>query len=173
MHPLDVQEPVPLSASSTVFLSRVLPWGFTLLMGGIAVAAWFGLLGPEATEPAARWAILGATTVGSVAQHAWLGRMRRVWLDGDYLVVGDPRRGARVRLEDVASVEETRFQKVKSVKVRLKRRMPIGDTIRFIPRGREGMFLPFLSSPVAAQLRERVRALQGAPASPGTLPPGA
>lgn len=167
------EEAVALSSSWTVLLTRVFPWAFTLFGGGVAVAAWLGLLGPEAAEPLARWAILGAVVVGSGVQHAWLGRFRQVWLDGDLLVVGDPRRGIRIRLHDVTSVEETRLQKIKVVKVSLKHRTPVGDTIRFIPRGREGVLLPWLSSPVAAELRDHVRALQEGRRSPGALPPDA
>ncbi len=121
-------------------------------------------LGPEASEPAVRWGILGVAVFGSAAQHWWFGRFRHVWLDGDMLIVDDPRRGVRVRLQDVEEVAETRMQKLKWVKVRLSRQTPIGDTLRFIPRGREGWLLPWRSSPVAAELRDRVEALRaGAP----------
>jgi hypothetical protein len=140
-------------------LARIVPGAFTLFAGGVTAAAWLGLLGPDASTPGVRWGILGAALLGSAVQYWYLGRFRRVWIDGDLLIVGDPRRGIRVQLRDVVEVEESRLQKIKSVKLRLSRPTPIGDTIRFIPRGREGWLLPWLASPVAAELRERVESL--------------
>lgn len=152
--------PVPLTSVSTTWFTRVVPVAVTLITGAIAAAAWLGLLGDE-VDLAAKSMILGVAIVVSGVSHGWFGQFKRVWLDGESLVIGgDPRRGVRISLRDVAHVGETRWQKLKWIKVELARSTPVGDTIRFIPRGHEAWLTPWLSSPVAAELKGKVRALK-------------
>jgi len=165
-------EPTPLTSGSTTWFARVLPAAFTMLAGSVTVAAWLDLLGNAPTPVGLKWGILGVAGAASAAQHWWFGRFRRVWLDGDTLIVDDPRRGLRVSLGDVRAVDESRMQKLKCVKLTLSRPTRLGRTIRFIPRGREGWMVPWVESPVAAALRRRVEALKAGDALAGhPLPP--
>jgi len=153
--------PIPLTSASTTVFARLMPTVLVLVLAVMAVLAWIGALGDDLAQPA-RWTILGVALVVAVVSQRWFSRVRHVWLDEEHLVVGtDPRRGVRVRLQDVREVRETRLQKMKWAKVELTRTTPVGDTIRFIPRGREAWLTPWLSSPVVKQLEERVEAAKG------------
>ncbi len=153
--------PIPLTSGSTTLFARIVPTVLVLVVAVMAVLAWTGQLGDDLARPA-RWTIMGVALVVAVAAQRWFGQVRHVWLDHEHLVVGpDPHRGVRVRLQDVSDVRETRWQKMKWVKVELERTTPVGGTIRFIPRGREAWLTPWLSSPVVKQLVERVEAAKG------------
>jgi len=153
--------PIPLTSGSTTVFARVVPTVLVLVLAVMAILAWVGGLGDDLAEPA-RWTIMGVALVVAVVSQRWFSRVRHVWLDEEHLVVGpDPHRGVRVRLQDVSEVRETRWQKVKWAKVELTRTTPMGDTIRFIPRGREAWLTPWLSSPVVKQLQQRVEAAKG------------
>jgi len=161
--------PTPLTSESTTWFARVWPAAFTVLAGSVTVAAWLDLLGGGPTPLGVKWGILAVAVTASAGQQWWFGRFRRVWLDGDTLIVDDPRRGPRVPLRDVRAVEESRMQKLKCVKLSLSHPTALGQTIRFIPRGREGWLVPWVQSPVAAALRERVEALRSGDAPPNAL----
>jgi hypothetical protein len=161
--------PTPLTSGSTTWFARVLPTAFSLLAGSVTLAAWLDLLGDTPASPVVKWIILVVAIGASAAQQWWFGRFRRVWLDGDTLIVDDPRRGLRVPLRDVRAVDESRMQKLKCVKLSLSRPTPMGRTLRFVPRGREGWLVPWEASPVAAALRQRVEALRAGDAHPKAL----
>lgn len=163
-------EPDRISSAWTTYFSRVMPPLFTVVAGSVTVAAWLDLLGDGAAPAAVKWGVLAAATAGSVFFHWWGGRFRHVWRRGDMLLIGDPRRGIRVSLGDVVAVRETRLQSVKWVTLRLAHRIPLGDTIRFVPRGHEAWLAPWMSSPVAAALERRVEALKAGAESPKALP---
>jgi hypothetical protein len=160
--------PVPLSSAAAPWLTRAVPGLVGVLGGAVTAAAWLDLLGDAPAPLLVRWAVTGAWLLGSGVAIWWSGRFHQVWLDGDTLIVGDERRGVRVSLRDVREVDESRFQKVKAVVLRLSRPTPLGDAIRFIPRGSGSWLSPWASSPVAAMLRERSAAL-----SSGREPPRA
>lgn len=162
--------PIPLTSATTTWFTRVAPGLFALLGGTVTALAWLDLLGDASAPLAVKWGITVVWAVGSVAARWLSGHFHHVWLDGDTLVVGDARRGLRVALRDVSSVEETRWQKLKCVKLRLARPTPLGTTIRLIPRGREGWLLPWMTSPVAGMLRERIAALEGRKEGRAALP---
>jgi len=163
-------EPTPLTSGSTTWFARVLPTAFTVLAGSVTIAAWLDLLGDAPAPLGVKWGILAVATVGSAFLHRWGSRLRHVWRVGDTLVVGDPRRGIRVSLDDVVEVRETRLQSVKWVTLHLAHETPLGDTLRFVPRGREGWLVPWVASPVAAALRERVEALKSGDTPRKALP---
>jgi len=160
---------VPLTSFSTTLVARVVPWAFTLITGAATVAVWLGLLGPDATTALVKWSMVAVTVVGSAAQHFFLGRLRHVWLDGDTLIVGEARRGVRVSLRDVLEVKESRMQRLKTIKLRLSRATPQGDTIRFIPLGWAAWLTPWAASPLATELRERVPELDSGSDRPPAL----
>ena len=149
----------PLTGGATVYFGRIFPIVWTTAVGAFTGAVWLDLL-PEGPAPAvAKWALLGVWMVVSTVIIRTFGGLRHVWRDGDELVVGDPQRGLRIGLRDVREVEESRFQQVKTVTLRLRRPTPLGDRISFVPRGPGAFFFPLMDSSVAKELRERQREL--------------
>lgn len=159
-HAERTSEPLPLTSASTAWFAQAVPVMVMLLTAAVAIGAW--LDGGDEIGFGAKWTILGVAVVASVLTQRWFGRFRHAWLDGQHLVIGrDPRRGVRVPLRDVVDVEETRWQKLKWVKVTFARGTAVGETVRFIPRGHEAWLTPWASSPVVKELRERVRVAKG------------
>lgn len=159
MSPEHIPGPLPLTSVSTTLFGRVAPAVATLCTWAAALMAW---LSPEPTvTPAVKWTALGVAAVVSTVAWRWSSGFQHVWLEGEYLIVGDARRGVRVRLADVEEVRETRMQKVKWVKLSLAHRTSLGATIRFIPRGSRAWLVPWTTSPLVDELRERIQAAKG------------
>jgi hypothetical protein len=152
----DVSAPVPLTSSSTTIFGRILPAVVTTCAGVVAVMVW---LSPEpGMDTAVKWVVLGTTVAVSAVVYRLFGRFQHVWVEGEYLLIGDARRGFRVRLQDVQELKETRFEKLKWIKLRLAHSTPLGSTIRFIPRGHRAWLVPWAASPLAEELRRRIEA---------------
>lgn len=153
----EVPGPVPLTSASTFWYRRVVPGVVTASVAAAVIGIW-----TDAAEPGLTLAVkCVVASVGVVVAGGffwWLGRFQPVWLDGDYLVVGDARRGFRVRLQDVRELKETRLQKMKWVKLELSHSTPLGCTIRFIPRGPRAWLAPWSESPLVEELRQRIEA---------------
>lgn len=82
-----------------------------------------------------------------------LDRAKRVWLDGDSLVVSDYRHEARVDLADIERVTQTRFFWPERVRICFSRPTLFGDSIVFFPPLRfTGLLSPH---PVVADLSSR------------------
>lgn len=166
MSPMDPDPPPGmerLTDGSTYYWRRIFPTLWSALVGFVAALAWLDRLGDA---PAPLSVKVGITVVWagmSVGFFRWLGRLQDVWLDGDALVVGDPRRGRRIPLREVRAVKESRFVQIKTVRLELARPTPWGDALSFVPKGMTTFILPFADSPVAAALRQRTQAL-----TPGT-----
>ena len=160
-------EPPPgmerLTDGSTFYWSRIFPALWSALMGAVTGLAWLDLLGDAPAPLAVKVAITAVWAALSVGFFHWLGQLQDVWLEGDTLVVGDPRRGARIPLRDIRAVKESRFVQIKTVRLELGRPTPWGDSISFVPKGFRTFLFPFASCPVAAVLRERMQEL-----APGT-----
>lgn len=163
-------EPTRLTSASTTVYGRVLPAVWSAGFGIITLITWLGVGENHPAPPEVRWVMAATWAFGSLFLHGWLGRLRHVSLDGDTLVVGHPRRGTRIPLREVQEVKETRAQKMKWIKVTVGRATPVGRTIRFMPKGREGWLTPWALSPVAEDLQARVLAAGGG-AQPRNLAP--
>ncbi len=161
----EVPGPLPLTSASTTVFGRIVPAVTTVSAGVAAVMTWLSPP-PGAGGPAVKWAVVGLAVVVSAVMFRWFGRFRHVWLEGEYLIVGEARRGIRIRLADVDEVEETRMQKLKWVKLHFAHRTLVGQTVRFIPRGARAWLVPWTSSPLVEELRERIEAAKGGPALP-------
>jgi len=159
MTPTAQEGPERLTDGSTFYWSRVFPTLWTTLIGGVMVLAWLDLLGDAPAPLAVKVGITAAWTLASTIFFHWFGSFKDVWLDGDTLLVGDPRRGVRVGLRDVRAVKESRFVQIKTVTLKLGRSTPLGDSITFVPKGIRTFMLPFAASPVARRLEERRRRL--------------
>jgi hypothetical protein len=147
-----------LTGNSTVYFGRIAPMFMTALGGAVTAAAWLDLLGDGPVPDPAKWMILAVWLVMCGVAFGYLWRLPRVWRDGDHLLVGDPRRGVRIPLSEVVEVRESRFQQMKTVTLELRRPTPLGRKIRFVPRGAGAFLFPLSWSPVAAELRDEVRA---------------
>ncbi len=151
--------PQRLTDGSTFYWSRVFPMAWTTVVGLIVLLGWTGVLG-DALEPMAlKVGITAAWALGSLIFFRRFAGLEEVWLDGDDLLVGDPKRGTRISLRDVRAVEESRLRQVKRITLRLGRPTPLGSSVTFVPKGLVTFLFPWASSPVAAQLRERRRLL--------------
>lgn len=155
MIPAFPEKPERLTDGSTFYWSRVFP---TLWMGlvGVGVAlVWMDVFG-DATVPLEVKTTVTAIWAGlSTLFFRTFGRFKDVWLDGDDLLIGDPRRGIRVSLGEIREVKESRLQQVKNITLKLARPTPLGDSITFVPKGLKTFLFPYTSSPVADELRER------------------
>jgi len=153
------REPERLTDGSTFYWSRVFPTLWMGLVGVVVALVWTDVLG-DATAPLAVKAMVTAAWAGfSTLFFRTFGSLKDVWLDGDDLLVGDPRRGVRVSLREVREVKESRLRQVKNITLKLARPTPLGGSITFVPKGLKTFMFPYASSPVADQLRERMRRL--------------
>ena len=151
-----------LSSSSTTWWSRYFPATWSAGFAAFVAAAWLDLLGSSPLPDLAKGAFLAIWVVISVFLFRWLGGYRHVWLDGQELVVGDPRRGVRIPLGDVVEVRETRFSQLKTAELVLRHRTPLGTTVRFMPEDGWRWMFPWAASPTLRDLRERVASLESA-----------
>ncbi|MGD8319842.1 MAG: hypothetical protein PVJ02_05295 [Gemmatimonadota bacterium] len=147
-----------LTGGSTVYFGRITPLFMTVLGGAVTAAAWLDLLGDEPLPTMAKGLILAVWLVMCGVAFGYLWRFPRVWRDGDDLLIGDPQRGLRIPLSEVKEVRESRFRQMKIVTLELNRSTPLGRKIHFVPRGAGAFFFPLSWSPVAAELRDEVRA---------------
>jgi len=152
--------PEPLTGHSTAYWRDVFPKLWSALVGVLVVLIWMDALGDAPAPDVVKWVATGIWGGFSTFFFTFFGSLKQVWRDGDELLVGeDPRRALRLHLREVGEVKESRFQQVKMVTLELARPTPLGRTIRFIPKGAKTYFLPYASSPVAQELKERHRLL--------------
>lgn len=149
------QGPVPLTGGSTDYFGKVFPVVWSTAVGALTVAVWMDLLGDAPAPQLVKWALLAVWGGVSTLLFHVFGKLRRVWRDGDELLVGDPLRGLRIHLSEVREIKESHFQQVKTVTLKLRRPTALGDSISFVPKGAGAVFFPLMSSGVAERLRER------------------
>lgn len=155
--------PERLTDGSTFYWSRVFPTLWCVLVGVIVALIWLDVVGGAAISVGVKELATAIWAACSTGFFVYFGRLKDVWLDGDELLVGDPRRGVRVHLRDVRRVRESRLRHVKNITLELARPTPWGTSVSFVPRGLKTFLFPYTSSPVADELRERRERL---------LPPG-
>jgi hypothetical protein len=142
----------------TGFLRETFPKIWTLGVGAGMAGIWLELFG----EPASMSLKLAGVAIwaGTSILFTMTGRsLKDVWLHGSDLVVSSEGRQVRIPLEDVLEMSETRGQKVKTVKVVLRKGSAVGQSFRFIPRN--AFQAPFSEHPVIGEIRERKRQLAG------------
>jgi len=155
--------PERLTDGSTFYWSRVFPTLWCAMVGVIVALMWTGVLGGTTITLAVKEIATAIWAACSAGFFLYFGRLKDVWLVGDDLLIGDPRRGIRVSLRDVRRVKESRLRQVKQITVELARPTPLGTSVTFVPKGVRTFLFPYASSPVAEELRERRQRL---------LPPG-
>lgn len=156
MHPAPTPAPEPLTGAGTSYWRDLFPKVWSGLVGTLVVLVWLDVLGDAPAPGAVKWVATGIWGGLSAFFFTYFGRLRHVWRDGDEILVGeDPHRALRLHLREVSEVRESRFQQVKTVTLELTRPTPLGRTIRFVPKGAKTYFLPYASSPVARELKER------------------
>jgi hypothetical protein len=111
-----------------------------------------------------------ALWAGSSALFFLFGRtLCDVWLEADHLLISRGGRPEKVRLEEISGFSETRAQKIKTVKIKLRPGSVLGSEIRFVPA--LGFQAPFSEHPVIREIEERKRALAGNRIRKGVDPP--
>lgn len=159
-------EPRRISSTATAFWKRIFPPAWIALAGGGCLALILDLAG-SGTPLAAKIVLGGAWTAGTPFFIWWGRRLKAVWLQGSELLVDTPMGRRRVHISDVREVTETRLQKIKLLRLELRREIPgIGREVVFIPPG--GTLLPFRTHPLVGELRELKRRLAGR--SSGEIP---
>jgi len=162
MLPVNSQDIELLSSGATTFWKRVFPTAWTLGVGAITVAAWLDLIGHPPAPELVKGALLAGWALFSGLFFRWFGRLKHVWREGDEIVIGDRRKGPRVRLEELREIKETRLQKVKMVTLNLGRPSRLGREVTFIPKGATSLWIPWADSPVVRDLEARRQRLLGA-----------
>jgi hypothetical protein len=149
-----------LSSGVTSFVRDVFPKIWTLGVGAGMAGIWLELFG-EPEPMALKLAGVAVWAGTSILFTLTTRSLRDVWLHGSDLVVSSPSESRRVKIpvEDVLEMSETRGQKVKTVKIVLRRGSALGQSIRFIPR--HAFQAPFSEHPVIGEIRERKRQLAG------------
>ena len=146
-------------------LTPVYRWVIPTLLTFAAIATiWvFARLGsPEEAETTS--VLLGVLiALGMVVIARWLDRAKKVWLEGDRIVVSDFSTEVRVALSDIAEVNATRFVKPDRVKLRLTKTTRFGDTVIFFPPC--NWFRLLQPDPTADKLRELAKKARSSPPS--------
>ena len=156
-----VQEPtgqgrVQISSQSTNFYKWIFTPVWILGVGCFVGAGWLDLLDNSLNSGGLALLTLIWIGLGSFFLW-WSSKLEHVWLDGDDLVVKRLGRNRHVPLSDVREISETRWSKVKTVTVKLRPGVPVGDQILFVPPWRP---LAFLSHPLVKELYQK-KALSG------------
>jgi hypothetical protein len=121
---------------------------------------------PNAVPPSdMRWSFLAITLLGGLFLYWVCGRLKKVTLSGDAVLVSNFFQTARLPLADVIRVSASRLLSPETVWLRLARPSSFGTSIAFIPRRR--FTLGLTEHPIAAEIRrsaeEARRHLAGAP----------
>ena len=155
-----------LSSGMTSFVRDIFPKIWTLGVGAGMAGIWLELFG-EPASLALKMAGVAIWAGTSILFTLTSLSLRDVWLHGSKLIVSSEGRPEEIPLEDVLEMSETRGQKVKTIKVVLRRGSAVGQTFRFIPR--HAFQAPFSEHPVIGEIRERRKQLVGDSGS-GQLP---
>ena len=140
-----------ISSGATFFWKDLFPWVWTIGVGIGMLGVWYEWFGePASMEVKLLGMALWAGT--SVLFRLGTKRLQEVWLeDGEVIVLAAGRR-THIPLREVTEVRESRGQKIKTIKLRLRRPSAVGQEIRFIPVHR--FQAPFTDHPVVQELRE-------------------
>jgi len=160
MEYLDGHKPKLISSLSTTFWKWIFPAFWIPGMGVVAVMAWLDLL--DKTLPlGGKLAIFGVWVGASTLLIGWSRALHHVWLAEDHLLVSGGGRRVRVPLEHIQEISESRFQKVKHIKVSLNQPTAIGRVFRFIaPMSFQP---PFSDHPVVKEIKNRRHDLLAVP----------
>jgi len=141
-----------LSSSFTPLYRWVFP---ALLSIAAAIVVWrlarIGLPGRPAP-----WDVVMAVAIAAVLiiVARILDRGKRVWIDGQQLIVSDFRREIQVPFSAIRQVETARFWKPDRVRIRFNQPTRFGDSIVFFTSGR---WLNFSArNPVAEEIKRLV-----------------
>ena len=143
-----------LSTRYTALYRWVIPaaLSITALIVVLLAAGIDGSGAPGAAEVLAALGVAAACVVLA----RWLDRAKRVWLDGDNLIVFDYRREAEIPLHDIASVEASRYLRPDRVTIRFSKPTIFGTKISFFPP-LDGLRLGS-EHPLAGELMQRIMA---------------
>jgi hypothetical protein len=148
-------------SSKASFIHRILVP--IALVGGVTLMLWrFASFSEDGSSVAAS-TIFAMVIYSTMIALAWyLSRAKRVWLEGDELVVADFSEETRYSLKSIDQVTATRFWSPEQVRILFRLPGGVDKTIFFFPPIR--WFTFFSQHPIA----EEIRQLAHASASPST-----
>lgn len=133
----------PLSSSQTFFVKFIFPVLWIGAFGAATLGVWLGPMGsgPGVPPPGGvKWAFLAFWLFGATSIYWSYGRLKRVRLNGDVLLISDYRREIQLPLHDVGSVTASRWLNHHPVTLHFLHSTEFGKTIVFMPRG---LWFPF------------------------------
>lgn len=136
-----------LSSSAVPFYKFVLPYLWFVCWG--APPFIFDALDPHLVK------FLGVGIIGSCLLAMYSSRLRKVILDGEWLVISDYSRSPsefRVPLTSVSEIRASRWSKTKDVVLFFYDDVGFGNRVRFLPKTR--FLWPWQEHPIAAELRQ-------------------
>jgi len=149
-------ERMKLSSEGTVWWRNVFPPIWTTGVGIGMIGLWLEWWG-EATPSELKVIGMGIWAVTSFLITLFGRSLYDVWLENDRLVVSRDGRDVAIPLADISGFSETRGQRIKSIKIKLRPGYPLGSSVRFVPHLR--LQAPFSEHPVVREVKERKRQL--------------
>jgi len=141
-----------LSSTGTVWWRDIFPRVWTVGVGMGMIGLWMGWWGhPGPREVMALAAVLWAGT--SILVTLFGRSLYDVWLDGHRLIVSKDGRTVEIPLQDIMGFSESRAQKIKTIRVKLRPGSPLEEGIRFVPPLH--FQAPFSEHPVIREIQER------------------
>lgn len=152
-----------ISSRQTVFVKRIFPAVWLLLVAGIPAIFNLSLIAAHKFDPTLLLGPIVMIAVFAIVYRRLIGVLADEVRDGgSFLVV---RRGSveeRVQLTNVMNVSASQFSRSPRVSLRLRTPGKFGDEIVFLPKRPALQFVPFARNAVAEDLMRRVdRARQG------------
>jgi hypothetical protein len=125
-----------ISSRWTPFYKFILP---LLTVGGLGVGAWFAREHPEGQNlppgfrPEDTWVLMVAMAVVIAAILWWaVGRLMRIELDDDELVISNYRTEIRVRLADVEKISGPSMSNPQRYTITFSERTELGRSVQFM-----------------------------------------
>jgi hypothetical protein len=162
MHPTTEIQGMRLSSGSTVWWRDIFPTVYSIGVGIATVGMWMEWWG----RPGELGAKIAVTAIwaGSSVLFALLTRaLHDVWLTDDRLIVHGAKGRFEVRFEDITGFFETRGQKIKTIKIKLRPGSPLGSSVWFAPPLK--LQAPFSEHPSISAIKEQKRRLAGVSSS--------
>lgn len=153
-----------LSSTSTGFYKRVFPvmwFGFIALFLGFSLWSRLQPQDVDGPPPDVMFVLTPLFMAGVgffTFRRLIFDLMDEVWLDGDWLVIGNRHDKCRVALADVMNVNATTATNPRRITLMTRTATRFGSSISFMPASPRGFLSAFKPDPIALDLIRRVDA---------------
>lgn len=122
---------IRLSSSITFFYKFISP--FLSLIGFVIMLRF--VYGPVLRQfPPFAILVVFFAFAGALAMNGWLAyKIKKVFVEGDHLIVSDYQREVAIRLDEIYDVNEMRWMQPYWITITFRRPTEFGDSILFIP----------------------------------------